>query len=97
MIGRSEIESKAQEFRVPIANVERDYVFGWLLTGIYLRAGYLHNLLVLKGGNGMRKAYFPYTRFSGGSRLLYSGTRRHRSIYDRAERSVRLYRQSRRR
>lgn len=35
------------------------------LTGIYLRAGYLHNLLVLKGGNGMRKAYFPYTRFSG--------------------------------
>jgi len=65
MIDRAEIENKAHEFRVPIANVERDYVFGWLLAGIYSRPGYLQSLLVLKGGNGLRKAYFPYTRFSG--------------------------------
>jgi predicted nucleotidyltransferase component of viral defense system len=64
MISRAEIEHQAAEFRVTIANIERDYVFGWLLAGIYSRPGYLRDLLVLKGGNGMRKAYFPYTRFS---------------------------------
>lgn len=36
--------------------MQRDYVFGRLLTAIYI--------LVLKGGNGFRKAYFPNMRFS---------------------------------
>jgi hypothetical protein len=36
--------------------VQRDYVFGRLLTAIYI--------LVLKGGNGFRKAYLPNMRFS---------------------------------
>src|SRR2546422_998837 len=64
MIDRKEIEAKASEFGVTIANVERDYVFGWLLAGIYGATNRLRDLLVLKGGNGLRKAYFPYTRFS---------------------------------
>jgi predicted nucleotidyltransferase component of viral defense system len=44
--------------------VERDYVFGWLLSAIYAPTSSLGSWLVLKGGNGLRKAYFPYTRFS---------------------------------
>ncbi len=50
MIGRSEIEEKAREFDIQIANVERDYIFGWLLCGIFSNSG-LKNTLILKGGN----------------------------------------------
>jgi predicted nucleotidyltransferase component of viral defense system len=45
------------------SNVQRDYVFGWLLSGIYAQSG-LGQQLVLKGGNCLRKAYFPFGRFS---------------------------------
>jgi predicted nucleotidyltransferase component of viral defense system len=64
MISRDEIEAKGREFSVTIANVERDYVFGWLLAGIYGPGSALSDSLVLKGGNALRKAYFPYARFS---------------------------------
>jgi predicted nucleotidyltransferase component of viral defense system len=63
MITKEEIEAKAAEFEIHPANVERDYVFGWVLTGIYT-ASTLRDVLVLKGGNCFRKAYFPTTRFS---------------------------------
>jgi predicted nucleotidyltransferase component of viral defense system len=62
VISKDEIEAKAEEFGIHISNVERDYVFGWLLVGIY--SGPLKELFVLKGGNCFRKAYFPHTRFS---------------------------------
>src|SRR5713101_3350321 len=57
MITKQEIEEKAAEFDIHVANVERDYVFGWILTGIYT-ASPLKEILILKGGNGLRKAYF---------------------------------------
>lgn len=63
MISRDEIENKSEEFGIYVANVERDYVFGWLLAGIYGDSA-LSTTLVLKGGNCFRKAYFPTTRFS---------------------------------
>lgn len=63
MIERDEIDAKASEFEIHTSNVQRDYVFGWLLFAIYNNA-YLSNLLILKGGNCFRKAYFPNTRFS---------------------------------
>ena len=63
MITKQEIEEKADEFAIHVSNVERDYVFGWLLKLIYENA-YLSDLLILKGGNGLRKAFFPETRFS---------------------------------
>ncbi len=44
--------------------MERDYVFGWLLKCFYENA-YLGPLLIFKGGNCMRKAYYPAIRFSG--------------------------------
>lgn len=64
MIGRPEIEAKSAELGVNIADVERDYVFGWLLSAIYAPTNGLGSQLVLKGGNGLRKAYFPYSRYS---------------------------------
>lgn len=63
MISKDEIERKAGEFDITVANVERDYVFGWILAGIY-EASDLSRHLVFKGGNCFRKAYFPATRFS---------------------------------
>lgn len=63
MITRDEIEVKAQEFGIHEANVERDYIFGWLLAGIYTISE-LKDILILKGGNCLRKSYFIHTRFS---------------------------------
>jgi predicted nucleotidyltransferase component of viral defense system len=63
MITKDEIEAKASDFSLHPSNIERDYVFGWLLTGIYGQST-LRDSLVLKGGNCFRKAYFPHTRFS---------------------------------
>ncbi len=62
MITRDEIEVKGQEFDIHTSNVQRDYVFGWLLAGIY--SSPLRDSLILKGGNCLRKAYFQNTRFS---------------------------------
>ena len=63
MIGREEIINKAKELEVHHSNVERDYVFGWVLAGVYTACD-LANHLVLKGGNAFRKAYFEAARFS---------------------------------
>ena len=63
MITKDEIQAKSLEFGIHQANVQRDYVFGWLLVGLYTESP-LKDILVLKGGNCFRKAYFPNTRFS---------------------------------
>ena len=63
MIERTEIEEKAKEFEIHAANVERDYVFGWLLFAIFTVSS-LRNEIFLKGGNALRKGYFKNTRFS---------------------------------
>jgi predicted nucleotidyltransferase component of viral defense system len=63
VIGRDEIEEKALEFGIHVANVQRDYVLGWFLLAIYSVTS-LRNILILKGGNCLRKAYFRNTRFS---------------------------------
>ena len=44
--------------------MQRDYVFSWILSGIYA-IGSLRDLFVLKGGNCLRKAYFEHSPFSG--------------------------------
>ncbi len=63
MISRDEIEAKADEFGIHTSNVQRDYVFGWLIAGLY-DVSPLKDVLILKGGNALRKGYFPATRFS---------------------------------
>ncbi len=63
MIGREEIQERAKAFDIHHVNVERDYVFGWLLKGIFENE-YLRRELVFKGGNCLRKGFYPDTRFS---------------------------------
>ena len=63
MITKDEITRKADEFEIHAANVQRDYVFGWVLAGLYSDSE-LQNHLILKGGNCLRKAYFDHSRFS---------------------------------
>lgn len=63
MITADEIDKKSKEFGIHPSNVQRDYVFGWLLSGVYSQSP-LGNILALKGGNALRKAYLPNTRFS---------------------------------
>ncbi len=63
MISKNEIEEKAAEFGINTSDVQRDYIFGWVLVGIYT-VSLLKNQLVLKGGNALRKGYFLNTRFS---------------------------------
>jgi predicted nucleotidyltransferase component of viral defense system len=58
-----EIDERAADLDIHISDVERDYVFGWLLCGLY-QASALSSVLTLKGGNALRKGYFSATRFS---------------------------------
>ena len=43
--------------------VEKDYVHSWVLWALNSRPE-LRRLLILKGGNALRKGYLPETRFS---------------------------------
>lgn len=63
MITSIEIDQKAKEFQIGTSDLQRDYVFGWLLSGIYTQSP-LSNQLILKGGNSLRKGYLKNTRFS---------------------------------
>lgn len=63
MITDCEIEEKAKEFSINPADVEKDYVYGWVLNALYTQS-VLAKELILKGGNGLRKAYLPNTRLS---------------------------------
>jgi predicted nucleotidyltransferase component of viral defense system len=63
MISDKEIEAKATEFQLRPLEVQKDYVYSWLLKGLFQRPA-LAQQLVLKGGNALRKGYLPDTRFS---------------------------------
>jgi len=58
VIEKSEIDEKAEELEVHTSNVQRDYVFGWLLAGLFQPDNALTNRLILKGGI-RKKIYFP--------------------------------------
>ena len=64
MIDKPEIDAKADELGVHRSNVQRDYAFGWLLSAFYQPDNPLRNLLILKGGNCFRKAFFEHARYS---------------------------------
>ena len=35
MINKTEIVAKTEEFEIHTSNVQRDYVFGWILAALY--------------------------------------------------------------
>ncbi|MFC1976859.1 hypothetical protein ACFLWS_01115 [Chloroflexota bacterium] len=63
MISKEGSEAKSDEFEIHTAHVERDYVFSWLPVGIYTVSP-LRDILILKGGNCLRKAYYGSGRCS---------------------------------
>ncbi len=63
MIDKNEIDKKAQEFEIHTSNLQRDYIFGWVLFALFTESN-LKDTIFLKGGNALRKGYFENTRFS---------------------------------
>jgi predicted nucleotidyltransferase component of viral defense system/DNA-directed RNA polymerase subunit RPC12/RpoP len=63
MIDRREILDVARDLRLQAQVVEKDYVLGWLLAGIYSQER-LHATWVFKGGTCLKKCYFETYRFS---------------------------------
>lgn len=63
MIARQEVVDFAREFGLEPNVVEKDYVLGWLLAGIFNHAA-LHSAWVFKGGTCLKKCYFETYRFS---------------------------------
>ncbi len=63
MIKDAEIERIAEQQSLTPHEVEKDYVHSWILNAMYSRP-ILARQLVLKGGNALRKAYLPNTRYS---------------------------------
>lgn len=62
-ITSDELLVQAQAFDLNEADVQRDYVFGWIISGLFTESS-LADVAVLKGGNALRKGYLPNTRFS---------------------------------
>lgn len=62
-ITRDELLVQAKAFDLNEADIQRDYVFGWIISGLFA-ASNLSETAVLKGGNALRKGYLPMTRFS---------------------------------
>ena len=63
MIDRSEILAVAGELSLAPDIVEKDYVLGWLLAGIYAHED-LASAWTFKGGTCLKKCYFETYRFS---------------------------------
>jgi len=63
VIARQEVVDLAREFGLEPNVVEKDYVLGWLLAGIFNHAA-LHSAWVFKGGTCLKKCYFETYRFS---------------------------------
>ena len=63
MITRQEAVDLAREFGLEPNVVEKDYVLGWLLAGIF-NHDRLRSAWVFKGGTCLKKCYFETYRFS---------------------------------
>ncbi|HMI66508.1 MAG TPA: nucleotidyl transferase AbiEii/AbiGii toxin family protein [Cyclobacteriaceae bacterium] len=63
MISKDEIMAFANETGLAPTVVEKDYVLGWLLAGIYKNA-ILSSSWIFKGGTCIKKCYFETYRFS---------------------------------
>jgi predicted nucleotidyltransferase component of viral defense system len=66
LIDRSEILAVATDLGLAPEIVEKDYVLGWLLKGIYSHEA-LAPAWTFKGGTCLKKCYFETYRFSARS------------------------------
>jgi len=57
MLSPQELRKIAREKKLALDLVEKDYVLGWILYGIY--SSRLSNCLAFKGGTALSKVYFP--------------------------------------
>lgn len=62
-LGSKEIEEAASSFGINPTDVEKDYIYGWILKALY-EVSELRERLILKGGSALRKGYLSQTRFS---------------------------------
>ncbi len=63
MIDKSEIMDFSREFGLVANVVEKDYVLGWVLAGIFNHAE-IGSSWIFKGGTCLKKCYFETYRFS---------------------------------
>ncbi len=63
MIDKLEIFKYAKKLNIPISTIDKDYVLGWVLAGIFSQPN-LRKSLVFKGGTCLKKCYFNNYRFS---------------------------------
>ncbi len=64
MIERREIIDLSGEFGIEPNIVEKDYVLGWMLAGIYNNHSALRSEWLFKGGTCLKKCFFETYRFS---------------------------------
>jgi predicted nucleotidyltransferase component of viral defense system len=62
MLSPQELRRKSKEWGLPIESVDKDWVLGHVLKGLF--DGQLREALVFKGGTCLRKVYFVDYRFS---------------------------------
>lgn len=63
MINAKEINSFSEKLGVPTATIDKDWVLGHLLSGIFNNS-YFQEHLIFKGGTCLKKCYFENYRFS---------------------------------
>lgn len=63
MIDFAELRRKSRKWKIPEQAIEKDYVLGWVLKGMF-DDEILRDSLVLKGATALRKTYFSEYRFS---------------------------------
>ncbi len=63
MITKQEIMDFSKEFNLRPDIIEKDYVLGWLLSGIAAHSE-IQNAWIFKGGTCLKKCYFETFRFS---------------------------------
>lgn len=72
MILKEEIQEIASKKQLGIDIIEKDYILGWVLAGIYQHAA-TRNSWIFKGGTCLKKCYFETYRFSEDLDFTYCG------------------------
>lgn len=76
MIEKQEILTISNRLSLDPSTVEKDYVIGWVLRGIYCHPK-IQNVWIFKGGTAIKKCYFDDYRFSEDLDFSLLNTHRH--------------------